>query len=627
MAAREHHNNRDRDESHDHDDRYERERDKERERRDLLLLLLILLLGFVCLLATAQMAVRMDRMWQVSADMFSEVKPEEEYAIDAGEVRVEPLRPEAGTPWNPNLFLTPEGTIVIVPPATFAPIPTATSTPQEVAGGPTPSPGASATPRSPTSTPTPTPTHAPTTTPTPSPTPTATPTTPTPTPTPTYTPSSTPTPIIPTPVPPTDTPIPPTPTYTPTPVPPTDTPLPPTPTYTPVPPTPTYTPVPHPSVLSITPDRGVNTAPVPVVITGADFIPAPTLPTARLGTGISIAISAATTDTLTGTVPTGITPGIYALTVQNPDGQPSTPPPWVYYTALNPSSPDTTLETGYLSTFGPDASGAEGDDDHTQVIFFEVPASYTGTLYICVFDADTGGTVDDEWYGGSTTMTYTLRGGPGAYTGARSSHPNQTEVNAGTLLTQTVIGNDAAYDGNWNLAFGPYSASDGESVGSSVVFKLVVEGASGSDGNFYNAALSTGADPLSNPAPAGSRVFAYSWTLPLPPDSSPRPPLYPYVPAGTASFEQHNWDMEYSSGPVTMILHTPVRDIVVPGSGMSGDGGEATSSHSVGDGERGRTWTVTMEFAYPIWNDFTFWAVGDGADLAIFTHPTSAPPP
>jgi hypothetical protein len=37
-----------------------------------------------------------------------------------------------------------------------------------------------------------------------------------------------------------------------------------------------------------------------------------------------------------------------------------------------------------------------------------------------------------------------------------------------------------------------------------------------------------------------------------------------------------------------------------------------------------------MEFAYTgsaPWNDATFWAVGDGTDLAIFTRPTTGPPP
>jgi hypothetical protein len=289
------------------------------------------------------------------------------------------------------------------------------------------------------------------------------------------------------------------------------------------------------------------------------------------------------------------------------------------------------LETGYVVTFGFNAPGNAGDDDKVQVVFFDVPASYTGSLYFRIFDADTGADVDEQNGAWNTTITYTLRGGSGAYSvpNARLSHPDSTGINSGTLLTQTVIGNDAAYNNNWNLVFGPYSASDGEEpvVGSSRrVFKLVVEGASGNDGNFYNVALST--DPLTNTAPAGSRALAYSWTFWVTADVAQRPPLYPYVPAGTSSFEQHNWDMDYASG--TMILHTPLRDITVPGGNISGNNVEAWSAHAVQTGEVGTTWTVTMEFTSSVSpNDTTFWVTRDGgaADLAIFTRPGTDPPP
>jgi hypothetical protein len=353
------------------------------------------------------------------------------------------------------------------------------------------------------------------------------------------------------------------------------------------------------------------------------------MPTATLGSGILITISTATADTLTGTVPAGLTPGAYALTVINPDSQFDTLSP--AYIALNPPSPDTTLETGFVVTVGPDASEALGDDDHVQVIFFEVPASYTDSLYLRIFDADTGGDGDELRGTWDTTITYTLRGGDDAYThpNARSSHPDSSGINSGTLLTQTVIGNDGAYNNNWNLIFGPYSAGDGEEpvVGSSSrVFKFVVEGATGDDDNYYNVALST--DPLTNTALAGSRVSAYSWTFFLTTDVAQRPPLYPYVPPGTSVFEQHNWDMDYASG--SMMLHTPMQDIAVPEGGISGNDEEAWSAYSVQSGEDGTTWTVAMEFtATLLLNDVTFWVTRDGGaeDLAIFTRPTMDLPP
>jgi hypothetical protein len=279
---------------------------------------------------------------------------------------------------------------------------------------------------------------------------------------------------------------------------------------------------------------------------------------------------------------------------------------------------------------GSAASPAEGDDDHVQVIFFEVPDGTPGNLYVRIFDADTGGAWDEERTPWDTMVRYTLRGGTGAYSepDARTHRPGPLGINSGaSLLAQTVIGEDTTiplvYDNLWGLVFGPYTAGDGEPVGGRRVFKLVVEGVSGDDGNYYNAVLSTAADD--NVIPAGSRVFAYAWTLPLEPEPTQRPPLYPYVAPGTVTFEQHNWDMEWAGG--TMTLHTPMRDIVVD-SAISQDNEEQSSAYGVQTGEGGATWTVTLDFFFTgAQNDATFWAVGDGVDLAIFTHPTMAPPP
>jgi hypothetical protein len=86
--------------------------------------------------------------------------------------------------------------------------------------------------------------------------------------------------------------------------------------------------------------------------------------------------------------------------------------------------------------------------------------------------------------------------------------------------------------------------------------------------------------------------------------------------------------MDYGGGPDTMTLHTPVRNISVPSSGLSGDNAGALSSVAVGIGEMGATWAVTMDFVFPgSWNDLTFWTSGDGNGLAMFTMPTAYSPP
>jgi hypothetical protein len=597
------------------------DQDKKRRRHDLWLAILLLLLGLICLWITATLAVRPDRTWQVSADMLSKLNP------DVGEVQpveLVPVGEKALTPL-PVGILTPVGTPSPAPVAFVGKLPTSTPTRQATPVPPATSTDTPAPVSPPTSTFTPRPPNTSTPLPTSTPTLTGLPAlTFTPLPIPTFTPvlptSVPPTSVPPTSVPPTDTP-----TFTPLP-PPTDTPtFTPTPTNTPAPPTP----IPPPTVLSITPNQGLNTNPVDVVITGADFMATPTV---YLGPNQLINVTWVNANTINARVPVGLTPGVYALTVINPDLQSDTLP--AAYTVLAPVDPNTTLETGYLMTFGSGASGDDGDDDYVQVIFFEVPTSYGGgnPVYFRIYDADTGGgvgeTLDElrgiDW---NTSMTYAVYGGAGAYTGAQAAHPNSGQITAGTWLSGTVVAANPAYDGNWGLVLGPFQANEGEDMGGSWVFKVVVQGGSNDDGNAYNIAMST--DAGNNTAPAGSRVFAYSWTF-VYASTNPRPPVYPYVPAGTSTFTQFNWDFDYAFGSMT--LHTPVQDILVPPSGISGNGAAESprsSSHAVGTWEDDTTWTVTIEFAPSIpRNCVTFWATGDGGvNLAIFAHATTGPPP
>jgi len=326
-----------------------------------------------------------------------------------------------------------------------------------------------------------------------------------------------------------------------------------------------------------------------VVITGENFFG---VPTATLRVNVPIAISAATTDTLTGTVPAGIIPGVYALTVRNPDGQPG----WLSpaYTAL---SPETMLATDLISTFGTAASLDNGDNDHVQVIFLEIPDTFTGTLYIYVFDPDVGGDLDEQWGGGwDTATTFGVYGGGGAYTNsaarqARFGTTADPGIQSGTLIAIQTFAVSDTLNMTWHL-FATVTPDQGEAVGNKRVFKLSVVGDSGDDGNLYNVALSTsGSSP--NEALEGSRVFAYSWAFPLA-SGAPRW-LYPYVPGGA----------------------------------ISGNGAEASSSYRVDGLEDEATWTVRTQFSFPgSWNDLTFWVEdGSGGALAIFTRPTRIPPP
>ena len=199
----------------------------------------------------------------------------------------------------------------------------------------------------------------------------------------------------------------------------------------------------------------------PVVITGQDFRPGLD---AWLGANITITVpeDGVTSTSISGTIPSDIPADVYGVTVRNPDGKSGWKSP--VFTMLPRPHPTTTFgsDAAFVTTFGPNAPPSTGDDDHVQIIFFEVLDTAPDNLYIRIQDADTGGTYDekDEITGTfDTVMTYTVRGGDGAYThpDAQSAHPameGMDGIRSGQVITQRVVGDYGVLDGNVWLTLG-----------------------------------------------------------------------------------------------------------------------------------------------------------------------------
>ncbi len=366
----------------------------------------------------------------------------------------------------------------------------------------------------------------------------------------------------------------------------------------------------------MTPNAACNNAAVAVTIVGAYFSPGAS---ARLGAW-DLGATWVNEGRLDGTVPVDIPIGVYDLTVTNPGGASSTLAG--AYTAQDCSSPNTTMESGYLATIGrePDFTDELGDNDSVQELFLEVPATTTVPIYIRIFDPDCGGTLDRQAGGNwNTTFTYTLYGAGGT-----------------PLVTQAFGENPATWDNDWyNL--GSYAAASGELRGSSRVFRLRIEGApfaigsTTADTNLYNVAVST--SDVANVSPSGARIFGYSWTYLIPQAEWTVPPrMYPYVDGGVATLTQHNFDYDNTAaGTAGISVLTPLRTLAGNDGDVSGDGVELTSDFARIAGEENTTWAIRV-WAEPTGgltdNIVTFWATDQGGrTLALFARGTNLPPP
>lgn len=386
---------------------------------------------------------------------------------------------------------------------------------------------------------------------------------------------------------------------------------------------------PTPTVLGITPNWGLSTSTTPVTITGTDFAATPDV---YVGATLALGITWVNDTTLTGTVPDGMSPGVYNVTVRNPGPtNPSGTLEHAFTVRDVVTPPNQVLDNALLRTNGQDTSPTFGDDDKVQIIFFELPASLppsTG-LYFNVFDPDCGGpaftdTMDIAF---NTTTRFSVIGGLGAYSDPLARAPffdgsNNSGILSGNTLITRTFGVSSTLDNTWvALNSAPILITEGELVGDKRLFKLVVEGLSGDDGNIYD--VTVGESPATtNTVPSGTRIFAYSLTFETPVMS--RPHLYPYVMASVTRVVQYNFD--FDAPPGAMTFTTPSGQSFVMAVG--GDGDWTSSTHVAAAQDRDATWTVNTESGFGFDNCITFYTTDyNGNALAIFGQPYGGYPP
>lgn len=198
----------------------------------------------------------------------------------------------------------------------------------------------------------------------------------------------------------------------------------------------------------------------------------------------------------------------------------------------------------FLMTFGKDADPSWGDDDFCLVFFFSVPVDYTDPVYIRVFDPEIGGEIDEVNIEFNTRMSYDVYGGVGAHSDQDAQNDEPVgNYRSGNLLASKIFGIDPQYDNDW-YTFGPFNPTEGEFEEdfNTNVFKLIVQGISGDDGNLYRFFLSSQADR--NVEIEGGNAFTYEYSFRLWNNPNNISHIYPYIDDETISVRQSNFDWD-----------------------------------------------------------------------------------
>lgn len=198
----------------------------------------------------------------------------------------------------------------------------------------------------------------------------------------------------------------------------------------------------------------------------------------------------------------------------------------------------------FLTTFSKGAAQKFGDDDFVQIYFFVVPEKSNDPFYIRVYDPDCGGQFDEKNVAFNSKTKFSFYGGKGAHSDKAAKLQTPTgNYKSGVFITGKTFGEDAALDGQW-YEFGPFNPKEGElqPENGGYVFKMVVEGQDGDDGNLYKMFLSSNKDK--NVKVEGANSFCYEYTFRLEDKVGSVSHIYPFVPQGVISCEISVFDFD-----------------------------------------------------------------------------------
>lgn len=266
-----------------------------------------------------------------------------------------------------------------------------------------------------------------------------------------------------------------------------------------------------------------------------------------------------------------------------------------------------------LITYGADAPTREGDPTFNQVIYIEVPDGLRERFYVRVFDPDTGGDHDLLYGRADTSTRFAVFGGEGALTEPKGAgrSTSDAELSGGVLIAERSFEQSGQFDDAWvNIAF--LRADQGEKKGDRRVFRLVVEGENGNDGNLYDVALSLREGRQLDVE--GARLFSYSPTVRVP-NRNTVTELRFVVPDAVSSLEVHNFDAAHGKLSFTTAFRSQKLR-------PSGQDNWRQENVEVSGEEAGQVAAITLAGGREIPNDATFYVAGPyGTPLALEIPP------
>ena len=197
-------------------------------------------------------------------------------------------------------------------------------------------------------------------------------------------------------------------------------------------------------------------------------------------------------------------------------------------------------------------------------------------FFIRIFDPNNGGKHDESRQEFNSKTKFSLYGSGCFSSNDAENKDPEGDYKKGNLISSKTFGSESAFDDKW-YTIGPINPLEGDLMPSlgGYIFKLVVDGVSGDDGNLYRLFMSVKNNE--NRAVEGGNAFMYEYSFRL---NSTRQiaHLYPYVDEYTTSVEQFNFDFDGDAYIKLISMSTPGIKV-----STSKDGVWAKSLHLMAD--------------------------------------------
>ncbi|HKC69434.1 MAG TPA: hypothetical protein VKG26_14460 [Bacteroidia bacterium] len=204
--------------------------------------------------------------------------------------------------------------------------------------------------------------------------------------------------------------------------------------------------------------------------------------------------------------------------------------------------PSADEKIPFLCTFSKNSQKDWGDDDFVQIYFFVVPQTEKNPIYIRVFDPDIGGKYDEVHDVFNSKTKFSVYGGKGAVSNPDAKKQTPTgNFKSGIQLSSKTFGDDPTFDDKW-YTLGPFNPVEGELQPEGYVFKLIIEGMDGDDGNLYKMFLSS--LPNENKAIEGGNAFTYEYSFRMADTKGSISHLYPFVSGGITAVKISVFDFD-----------------------------------------------------------------------------------